>query len=226
MRSDVASELDAIETEIGLWLDRLETGDYADRDVVAGYLERLHKVEFELFLVATLLGRPRPRSTRLREAIERLMLGCSDCVLADLVRRVEVLRGREDRGLAEAAERAGDYARDNYRWIVARRFYQIAQRAAPTWTQSRMADRQRDIGRFLGEPVMDVTQPDGGDILAELEREPSVDPVRLPDVWLRLGRRFGACCYYLRALHAAEAIGAVGLRAAIEQLLRRFAALG
>jgi len=226
MRSDVAAELDAIETEIGLWLDRLEAGDYADRDVVAGYLERLHEVEFELFLVAALLGRPRPRSTRLREAIERLTLGCSDSVLADLVRRVEVLQGREDRGLAEAAERAGDYARDNYRWILAQRFYQIAQRAAPTWTQSRMADRQRDIDRFLGEPGMDVAQPDGGDILTELEREPSVDPVRLPDVWLRLGCRFGACCYYLRALHAAEAIGAVGLRAAIEQLLRRFAALG
>ncbi len=226
MRRDIAAELGAIETEIGLWLDRLETGDYADRDAVAGYLERLHKVEFELFLVAALLGRPRPRSTRLREAIERLLLGCSDSVLADMARRAEALQGQEDFGLAEAAERAGDYARDNYRWALARRFYQIAQRAAPTWTQSRMADRQRDIDRLLGEPGMGVAESDAGDILAELERDPSVDPVRLPDVWLRLGRRFGARCYYLRALQAAEAVGAVGLSATIVQLLSRSDTLG
>jgi AAA ATPase domain len=226
MRSDVATELDAIEREIGLWLDRLETGDYADRDVVAGYLERLHKVEFELFLAAALLGRPRPRSTRLREAIERLLLGSSDGVLADMTRRAEALQGREDLGLAEAAERAGDYARDNYRWVLARRFYQIAQRAGPIWTQSRMADRQRDIDRLLREPGMEAAEPEGGDIVAELERNPSVDAVRLPEVRLRLGRRFGARCYYLRALRAADEIGATGLRATIDRLLTRLAALG
>ena len=209
-----------------LWLDRLETGDYAGRDVVADYIERLHKVEFELFLAAALLGRPRPRSTRLREAIERLLLGSSDGVLADMTRRAEALQGREDLGLAEAAERAGDYARDNYRWVLARRFYQIAQRAGPIWTQSRMADRQRDIDRLLREPGMEAAEPEGGDIVAELERNPSVDAVRLPEVWLRLGRRFGARCYYLRALRAADEIGATGLRATIDRLLTRLAALG
>ena len=226
MRGDVAAELEAIETEIGLWLDRLETGDYADRDVVAGYLERLHRVEFELFLVAALLGRPRPRSTRLREAIERLMLGCSDTVLADMARRAEALQGREDLGLAEAAERAGDYARDNYRWALARRFYQMAQHASPTWAQSRMANQQRDINRLLGDAEMEGAESEGGDIIGELERDPSIDPVRLPEVWLRLGRRFGARCYYLRGLRAAEAIGATGLRATIDRLLSRLVALG
>jgi len=226
MRNDIAAELDAVETEIGRWLDRLETGDYADGNVVAGYLERLHKVEFELFLVATLLGRPRPRSTRLCEAIERLLLGSSDSLFADMDRRAEALEGRKDLGLAEAAERAGDYAKDNYRWALARRFYQIAQRAAPTWTQSRIADRQRDIDLLLGDPGIEAAEPEGGDIVAELERDPSIDPVSLPEVWLRLGRHFGARCYYLRAVRAAEAIGATGLRATIDRLLSGLAELG
>jgi len=49
-RQAVADDLDRIETEIGLWLDRLETGDYADRVEAAQYLVQLEHVEYELFI--------------------------------------------------------------------------------------------------------------------------------------------------------------------------------
>jgi hypothetical protein len=219
MRGDIVAELDAVETEIGQWLDRLETGDYADRKTVAGYVERLQRVEFELFLVAALLGRPRPRSTRLREALERLFLSSSDSVLADMTQQAEALQGREDQCLAEAAERAADIAADNYRWNSALHFYDIAERTAPHWRQSRLAERRQIIAGLSAEPAA----MENGDIIAELECNPSIDAVRLPAIWLRLGHHF--CCrrYYLRALRAAQMIDAPELCAAIEQRLERLA---
>lgn len=219
MRADVIREFEAIEAELGLWLDRLETGDYADRDVVAGYLGQLHRVEFNLFMIAALLGHPRPRSTRLGEAIERLLLGCADSVLAELTRRADdALHGQEDPGLAAEAERAGTCVAADYRWSLARRFYEVAQRATPFWKRPQLETRLKDIQLLLDE----ATEPTGdGDIVVELERNPSVDPVRLPEIWLRLGCRFGARCYFQHPLRAVEAIGATGLHARIKRELVR-----
>jgi len=39
-RQPLATDLDRLEADIGLWLDRLETGDYADRAEVARYRVR------------------------------------------------------------------------------------------------------------------------------------------------------------------------------------------
>lgn len=80
------------EIEIGLWLDRLEAGDYADRIEAVRYLVQLERLDCEIFVISMLAGRPRPRSSRLREAIERLLIGSADQILADLKRRVTKLR--------------------------------------------------------------------------------------------------------------------------------------
>lgn len=160
MRGDLGAELDAVETGIGLWLDRLESGDYADRATVAEYLARLQRVDFELFITSAMLGRARPRSARLREAIDRLMLSSADVMLAAIDR---LLDGPDETALAAREE----------------------------------------------------------DIVGELRRNPSVHPVRLPDVWLRLGRHFGDPRMLRRAIDAAAAIGATGLEAAARRAIGR-----
>lgn len=60
MRGELVAELGTLEANVGLWLDRLESGDYADRAVVADYLGRLQRIEFELFMTAAVLGTARP----------------------------------------------------------------------------------------------------------------------------------------------------------------------
>lgn len=226
MRADVVTELDAVEAEIGLWLDRLESSDYADREVVAFYLGRLQRVESELFLAAMVLGRARPRSTRLGEAIERLLLGSADHLLASMTKRVDALASPEDLGLAEDAERAGVCAKDNCRWSLAQGFYEIARRAAPAWRQPQLAERLTEIRRLIGESWPLVADREHDDVVDELQRNPSVDPVRLPEIWLRLGQRLEAPLYYRRAVRAAKAIGATGLRDAAQQALAQFPAVG
>jgi hypothetical protein len=212
MRPAVSADLDALEIEIGLWLDRLETGDYGDRLAVAFYLTRLRWVDFELFLIATLIGQPRPRSTRLGEAIDRLLLGSADDVLADMTRRVQALAGLGDPHLAEQAEAAGKCATEHYQWQIARRFYELACQAAPSRNNDKLRRRVAEIDQFLDDTNNDTLARGGGNILEELGRLPSVDPLRLPRVWLRLGQQFNCRRYLLRARQTADDIGATALR--------------
>jgi hypothetical protein len=210
MRGDVYGELAAIESEIGLWLDRLETGDYGDQLRLAGYLELLQRIDFELFMAANLSGRPRPRSTRLREAIERLLLGSVDAVLTDMRHRVGGLNRREDPHLADRAERIGRCATENHRWALARHCFELARRAAPGWREDRLREQIAAISRVMGDAGDPCAPCDEGHIVDELERRPAVDELRLPETWYRLGRRFNSPVYYERALQAGDDLGAIG----------------
>jgi hypothetical protein len=224
MRGDLDAELDAVETDIGLWLDRLESGDYADRATVAEYLARLQRVDFELFITSAMLGRARPRSARLREAIDRLLLSSADVMLAAMQRRADALAGRTDPALTEDAERAAACARDHHAWLLARRFHDLARRHAPDWQQPEILARQAAIDRLLDGPDETALAAREDDIVGELRQDPSVDPVRLPDVWLRLGRRFGDPRMLRRAIDAAAAVGATGLEAAARRAISRLGA--
>lgn len=68
-RQRLTDELVRLEAEVGRWLDRLETGDYADRVDAAGHLVHLERLDYEIFLTSMLLGRPRPRSSRLAKRL-------------------------------------------------------------------------------------------------------------------------------------------------------------
>lgn len=216
MRDEVAGELDAIERDIGLWLDRLETGDYADRVATSAYLGRLERIEFELFVTAAIIGRPRPRSPRLREAIDRLLIGSAGVLLADMETRS---KGEEDPALAQEAERAGLCAADHYLWETALRFLTIAHDAAPAWRKEDLAERIRTIRVLVGR---DPFVPRRRDIVRDLDCNPSVTALGLPKVWLALAERFQDADYASRAACTARAIGAGGLVAAAERAAERF----
>ncbi|MBI4185395.1 MAG: AAA family ATPase [Proteobacteria bacterium] len=207
VRHEVEGELDEIESEIGRWLDRLETGDYADRTEVVQYLTRLERINFEIFMISMLAGRPRPRSSRLGEAIDRLMMGSADRILADMAARARRAGAAEDPNLWRDARRAGDCAFDDFRWRLADRFYRLALAAAPGWEEAEIEARRRACARRLGVKAARRALADGAGILDELDRDPAVDPLRLPEVWLRLGQRFRSRGYYRRAEKAAAAIG-------------------
>jgi hypothetical protein len=82
-RESVQQDLDRLETEIGLWLDRLETGDYGDQVEASRHLANLNRVDSEIFLISISAGKPRARSSRLSESIDRLTVGSAHELLAD-----------------------------------------------------------------------------------------------------------------------------------------------
>jgi hypothetical protein len=99
----VDHELSGLETEAGLWLDRLETGDYADRREAAHHLNQLEQLDHAIFITSMMAAWPRPRSSRLREAIERLLIGAAirfskiwSVVLPRLARHMKNWRARPD----------------------------------------------------------------------------------------------------------------------------------
>lgn len=200
MRADVDREFAAIESEIGLWLDRLETGDYGDQPRMADYLALLQRVDFELFMAANLSGRPRPRSARLREAIERLMLGSADALLSDMRRQAAALTRRDDLHLADRAEWMGDCAAENHRWGIARECLELAHQIAPAWRRNRLRERLAGIRRLTGIVSDDGALGGETDIVRELEEHPAVMDARLPETWYRLGQRFRRRLYYDRAV--------------------------
>jgi hypothetical protein len=107
-RRAIDDELGRIEAEVGLWLDRLETGDYADRVETARHLVRLERLDYEIFLTSMLVGRPRPRSSRLREAVERLLIGSADQILTDLKRRATKAATTTKEEISREAQHAAD----------------------------------------------------------------------------------------------------------------------
>jgi hypothetical protein len=107
-RRAIDDELRQLEIEIGLWLDRLGTGDFADRVQAARHLASLERLDYEIFLTSVILGRPRTRSSRLREAIERLLMGSSDQFLADLKRRAAKANSATKENISREARRAAD----------------------------------------------------------------------------------------------------------------------
>jgi hypothetical protein len=202
-RQAIEQELDRLEGEIGLWLDRLETGDYGDRIDASRHLIGLERIDFEIFLASTLAGKPRARSNRLRESIERLLVGSADHILADLKSRAVTASGAEKANILLEARRAGDAVARRYAWPLAAQFYQLALDMTESWDKGeigrRLAEcRRRCLGAQLEVPTAVGT--------CSLEENPAVDALRIPEVWIRLGLRHECAEYFLRAAEAARAI--------------------
>jgi hypothetical protein len=204
VRQGVNEELRRLEVEIGLWLDRLETGDYADRVEAARHLVELERLDYEIFITSMLAGRPRPRSSRLREAIERLLIGSADQILTDLSRRATKASVSKE-NIAREAKRAGDALSGEFNWSLAQEFYALASSAASSHREN--IGGQLDQCRRHCRAIIENDQ----EIYAEaakhdIERSPSVDSLDLPYVWAELGRRQASKIYFKRAAEAAKAI--------------------
>jgi hypothetical protein len=214
-RQAVSEDLDRLETEIGLWLDRLETGDYADRVQAAQHLAGLERVDYQLFIVSMLAGKPRPRSSRLREAIERLLMGSAELILDDLATRAQSSDETERENIAHDARRCADVAYEAFKWSLAVAFYELVLRLSPArdnepQLRQRLSEsRQRALPALASETC--VSELLGIDV--DLESHPMVDMRRLPDLWRQLGCRYRCREYFLRAATAAEAINDRGLSA-------------
>lgn len=206
-RQAIDGDLERLEVEIGLWLDRLETGDYADRVEAARYLVKLESLDYEIFITSMLAGRPRPRSSRLREAIERLLIGSADQIFADLKLRAANGTDASREDIVREARRAGDVAFAAFDWNLAQDFYELAHSVAQPW-------QMEEIGRQVGEchRRTQKTFADDSDIFAisttgrNLDEAPMVDALDLPDVWVQLGHRYSCARYFECAAEAAEGI--------------------
>ncbi|MCZ7567398.1 MAG: AAA family ATPase [Ardenticatenaceae bacterium] len=150
-RQQIVAELEAIERQIGAWLDRLEAGAYADRAETGAYLHRLEQIDFELMMVCFLLGRPRPRNQRVAEAIERLYAGS----FAEHFERLEVYLQRtgEAGSVADQAVRAGERAAALGDPAAAVRYYRLVIRLDDGYSNSstaEVAERLGDLELQLG----------------------------------------------------------------------------
>jgi len=141
-------------------------------------------------MAANLSGRPRPRATRLRESINRLVIGNGDALLDNLQQRAAVLRGREDPRLAQQAEWIAECAREGRRWRLARACLALASTVAEGWQQARLRERAVALGRLLGDDENGKAVEPERDIVDELGRCPAVDPTSLAEIWYRLGQHY------------------------------------
>lgn len=210
-RHAIDRELGRLEAEVGRWLDRLETGDYADRVEAASYLVHLERLDYEIFLTSMLLGRPRPRSSRLREAIERLLVGSADEILEDLTRRVKATTATRE-NISREAKRAADVLFAACNWSRAADFYQVAHSGA-LWERDEIARRLAQCRSHSRAAIADDGEVYSARPRQSLDEKPSVDTPDLPYVWAELGRRFCRSTYFVRAGEAAKAISDPALAA-------------
>lgn len=204
-RKGIEEELARLEVEVGLWLDRLETGDYADRAEAARHLARLERLDYEIFLTSMLLGRPRPRSSRLRESIERLLSGSAEQLLANMKQRVATANNAARLDVAHEAKRAGDVLFAACNWTMAGAFYELADSSA-LWDKDEIGQRLLQCRRHSQDVIADDAEPCSGERAACLDERPNVDALDLPFVWIDLGRRHRAGSYFARASVAAAAV--------------------
>ena len=203
-RQDVDNELRRLEAEVGRWLDRLETGDYADRVEAAHHLVHLERLDYEIFLTSMLVGRLRPRSGRLREAIERLLLGSADQILLSLSRRAAKATCATKENIAREAKRAADVLFAACKWPLAADFYKLAD-SGSLWEKNEIA-RQLARCRRHNQATIKDDQIYSACPEQNLDEKPSVDTLELPYVWAELGRRLCQSKYFVRASKAAKAI--------------------
>jgi hypothetical protein len=221
-RQAVNDDLDQLETEIGLWLDRLETGDYANRVEAAGHLAQLERLDYEIFITSMLAGRPRPRSSRLREAIDRLLVGSADQILVDIRSR---LTGAStgDEGVSRQAERTGDALFQVFDWSRARELYELAYMTAMPWRADGINRRLDQCRRRTRKAIEDDNEIYAIGEEQNLADAPSVNADNLPYAWAALARRFRNQVYFGRAAAAAEAINDEGLAAWAKRKVAEFA---
>jgi hypothetical protein len=204
-RQGIGSELAQLEADVGRWLDRLETGDYADRVEAARHLVKLERLDYEIFLISMLAGRPRPRSSRLREAIERLLIGSADQILADLKHRVAKGTVATEENISREAKWAADVLFAAFNWPLARKFYELAH-ASAGWERDEIDRRLAQCRRHDQDTIRDDNEVYAAFQPQNLDETPSVDPLDLPYVWADLGRRFRCSRYFMGASGAASAI--------------------
>jgi hypothetical protein len=202
-RQAVRQELADLEREIGLWLDRLETGDYGDRIEVSRHLTELEQLDFDIFLAGTLAGLPRPRSSRLREAIERLMVGSAAQILSNLRSRATRANDAERINILNEARRLAQTIAGTYDWPCAAEFYALALSLAEPQQQAEISTHLAECRRRFSEPPI---EPPATPDLSWLEGNPAVDELQLPEVWARLALNSGQRAYFQRAIEAADAI--------------------
>lgn len=201
----IDDELGRLEVEVGLWLDRLETGDYADRVETARNLVRLERLDYEIFLTSVLVGRPRPRSSRLREAIERLLIGGADQIFTDLKRRATGAATATKEEISREAKRAADVLFAAFNWALAGDFYEFAY-ARALWERNEIGQRLAQCRRRSQEAITDDSEVYSAFAGRSLDERPSVDALELPHVWAALGRLYSCSRYFARAGEAAETI--------------------
>jgi CheY-like chemotaxis protein len=209
----IDNELEKVEIEIGLWLDRLETGDYADGIEAARHLVQLEHLDYEIFIASTLAGRPRPRSGRLREAIERLLVGSADQILVDLKRRSARASEIEKENILGQAQRAGEVLFAHHNWPAARDFYELACSLAPLQRAKDMGLRLAQCRRRSQSAITDEGEVYADFTRMDLDKRPQIDALDLPYVWAELGRSYSCGEYFARAAEAAEAVNDSALAA-------------
>jgi hypothetical protein len=138
--------LQALEREVGDWLDRLETTDVADLATIGRYLARLRAVDFELVLARSLLGMPVTANRRLAWAIERLAAASTDALL-DYLETV-AHEGRRTQ-VAHEAQTAAERAERALRLGDSERLLAFAHRHDPG---PELARKRGDLALALGRP--------------------------------------------------------------------------
>jgi hypothetical protein len=151
-RQRLLDEIASTESAIGMWLDRLETGDYADQVVIARCLRRLEALDFELLMARMFLGLPRPRLPRLAAAIERLASGSVAAHLTVLRERFETTNALD---VPYEAAAAGDRAWARGQTEAARDYYRLAL------DTTRPGDEQVVPRRRLWERLADLAEHSG-----------------------------------------------------------------
>lgn len=205
-RQAIHDALQKLEIEVGRWLDRLETGDYAGRIEATRHLAKLERLDYEIFIVGALAGLPRIRSSRLREGIERLLVGSADQILRDLKRRLAKATSADKYDISREAQRAGDIMFATYDWSVAASFYELAHSVAPVREAESIATQLERCRRHSRAVVTDAKGIYGLFRKESVVEAPSVSTLDLPYIWAELGCRHSVSGYFRRAAEAAEAI--------------------
>jgi hypothetical protein len=205
-RQAVHDDLRQLEIEIGLWLDRLETGDYADRVEAARHLAKLERLDYEMFITGVLAGLPRLRSSRLREAIDRLLAGIADQILKDLKRRLIKAAGAHKQNILREAQRTGDVLFAAWDWPTAASFYELALSVAPAYEATPIAAQLEQCRCRSRSVITDARQIYNSFRPSSVDEKPNVGALDLPYVWSQLGCRHSDSAYFPRAAEAAETI--------------------
>jgi hypothetical protein len=205
-RLTIDSDLEKLETEIGLWLDRLETGDYADRTEAARHLTNLEHIDYEIFILGALAGRPRQRSSRLREAIERLLVGSAKQIFKDLKRRAVKASVASKENILREAQRAGDVLYEAYNWRRALDFYEFASAFDASRRTNQSDQRLAECRRRNQKTLSDDDEIYAASAPIHLDTQPQVASLDLPNIWAELGRAHACRGYFVLAAQAAEAI--------------------
>lgn len=138
-----------VESKIGELLDRLETGDYADREVIARSLALLERIDHELVIARSIAGVPVARNRRVSSAVQRFYA-------ASFAERISALHAtaREDPlNAALAAERGARASLTALRLADATAYLECAAawRARPEETAQALL-RLGDLWFVRGDP--------------------------------------------------------------------------